>query len=168
MSVKVIKVNRVFKVVKFLIYLVLLIIISLIFFPNAAYADTIFKILFVFVLVLGVVRLFTTSFSVIGRFEYSHDRLKLVIGEMSKEIEINKINRMSIIINSYKGKPVGLSLRTHHGSDNKVDMIADGHAYSFLFQLQSRQDLNSFEGKRRSGLRSIKILLSKKVYFKFI
>jgi hypothetical protein len=165
MSVKVVKVNGVFKAVKFLIYLVLLIIISLIFFPNAAYADTIFKILFVFVLILGVVRLFTTSFSVIGQFEYSHDRLKLVIGEMSKEIEINKIDRMSIRINSYIGKSVGLSLRTHHGADNKVDMIADGHAYSFLFQLQSRQDLNSLEGKTREWTSINKNIAIKKSVF---
>lgn len=144
-SVKVVKVSIFFKVIKILIYLILLVIAGLMFFPDAPYGDLIFKVLFAGIFVLGIIRFFGQSFNVIGGFEYSHDRLRLVIGKMSKEIKVKEVDEMSILINSYIGKPVGLSLRTHHGADNKIDIIADGNTYSFLFQLESHQDFNSLE-----------------------
>lgn len=145
MQVDIVEPNKIFYIIKFMTSLILFAVVLLIFFPNVVNDSAGFKILFVIVILIGMLKLITESFRVIGTFQCGADCLKFVVRGKSTQADVSRIERMTVRINSYVGKSVGLSLRAHHGSDNKVTVVVGGQEDVFLVRLDSQQELELFE-----------------------
>src|SRR5690242_14177752 len=133
MIVEIVKPNRNFKAIKIFSYVVVLSVLVDFIVPNVNYPGIVYKILFVVILAVATLNFFIKSFDVVGEFECLHDSFRLVMYGIKNEFVIQSIDIMTVVILAYTGKSIPVTIRTHHGADNKLYILIGGEQYSFFF-----------------------------------